>query len=113
MISGCDESSSYSCMLSLLVDPRYLLYFFYCDGLPLFSFLQYMALKLIEQYFPLLTKHLADTETPESFWLTKILLSVFLYVFKIQDCIRLWDYFLARGTVKGYLELILGVTSLI
>jgi hypothetical protein len=68
-----------------------------------------MALKLLAKNFPKLDTHLKRTETPESFWLTKILLSIFLYVLQIQDCMRLWDYFIARGSIKGYLELICGV----
>ena len=113
MISGCDESLSFSCMISLICDPRYLLFYFYCEGLPLYQLLQFMVGKLIDKHFPKLSQHLINTETPESFWLTKILLSVFLYVFKMEDCMRLWDYFLARGSVKGYLELIMGLLDLI
>ena len=57
---------------------------------------------------PDLFDHLQTSEIPESFWLAKMIFSLFLYVFPIGTCLRLWDYIIARGII-GLAELILAV----
>lgn len=67
---------------------------------------------LIKQKMPKIYLHFEKTETPSSFWLSKILLSGFVYLFGVRDCVLFWDYIFIRGTVLGYTELILGMLSL-
>ena len=57
---------------------------------------------------PDLFSHLNTMEVPESFWLSKMIFSLFLYVFPIESCLRLWDYIITRGII-GLAELILAV----
>ncbi|CAK68226.1 unnamed protein product (macronuclear) [Paramecium tetraurelia] len=37
-----------------------------------------------------------------------MILSLFIYVFKLDDCIRSWDYLMVRGMIRGIPELNLG-----
>jgi hypothetical protein len=48
-------------------------------------------------------------ETPEIFWLTKIILSLFLFSFDIPECTRIWDYFLSRGSLKTFIEITISI----
>lgn len=57
---------------------------------------------------PELFDHLKTSEIPESFWLSKMIFSLFLYVFPIETCLRFWDYIITRGII-GLAELILSV----
>jgi hypothetical protein len=43
----------------------------------------------------------------DSLWLTKMIMTAFIYNFKIEDCLRIWDYILVRGALKAFPELIL------
>ena len=36
-----------------------------------------------------------------------MILSLFTYVVKMEDCIRCWDYLMVRGMIRGIPELIL------
>jgi hypothetical protein len=38
-----------------------------------------------------------------------MLLSGFVYLFSVRDCVLFWDYILIKGTVKGFTGLILAM----
>jgi hypothetical protein len=106
MISGCDENSTFKVMMILLTSPKFLLYFIYAPDLPMLFMVQYFIKRQMQIRLPKLYVHLYEKlETPESFWVTKIILSIFLFSFDIQYCARFWDYFLARGSIKSFVEL--------
>ena len=50
------------------------------------------------------------TGVPDSFWVTKMIMTVFLGVCSIDNCLRLWDYFVGRG-LFGLVELSASLVS--
>jgi Rab-GTPase-TBC domain len=88
----------------MLIHPKYLLYFIFSDTLPLVHMLSYFTNKLLERLDPQLYNHMVQMEVPDSFWVTKMIMTLFLGVCSIENCLRLWDYFIGRG-IFGIVEL--------
>lgn len=109
MASGGNEYEAYSVFDAMLKSPKYLLNHMFSEELELLRVLEHLTNCMMKHKLSTLHKHLQDTETPDSFWLSKILLSAFVYVFHYRDCVLFWDYIIIKGTVKGYLELIIGM----
>lgn len=112
MVSGCDEQMAYNCFINLLLNSKYLLYGLYSDGLPLCMLYEDIIMQILKVKNNQVFQHIISLNVPNSFWLTKLLMSLFLYVYRLQNCLRIWDYFLARGII-GLLELILGLIHLL
>lgn len=88
----------------MLINEKNLLCFSFCNEMPLHFFMCKLLHYLIRKKFPKLKlKHVSD-----SLWISKMILSLFIYIFKIDDCIRCWDYLMVRGMIRGIPELILG-----
>lgn len=98
LVSGGDEYYSYQCLVTLLTHPKFMLYFNYDSNFQLLGFLEFITQKLLQLHLPSLYKHLyRQLNYPESFWLTKIILTLFLYNFQLQHCLRFWDYIIVEG----------------
>lgn len=79
-----------------MVNSNFMLYYVYSDGLPFLLFLEFITKKMMLKHLPVLSKYLYETiDLPNSFWLTKIFLSLFLYQFKVDHCLRFWDLILS------------------
>jgi hypothetical protein len=48
-------------------------------------------------HLPTLHKHFIELKYEHCFWLTKMILTLFLYNFKLELCLRIWDYLIAEG----------------
>ena len=72
-----------------------MIFFIYAEELPFLIFLESFLSVLLAKYLPNISKHFKIIELPNSFWITKIILSLFLYSFKLSDGLRFWDYLLA------------------
>jgi len=46
---------------------------------------------------PALYQHFFDIDLPDTYWMTKWHLSLFLYNFPIKIVRRIWDFFLTEG----------------
>ncbi|CAD8197053.1 unnamed protein product [Paramecium pentaurelia] len=98
LVSGGDEYYSYQCLITLLSHPKFMLYFNYDSNFQLLGFLEFITQKQLQIHLPQLYKHLySQLNYPESFWLTKIILTLFLYNFQLQYCLRFWDYIIVEG----------------
>ncbi|CAD8203592.1 unnamed protein product [Paramecium pentaurelia] len=103
IVSGCDEHQVFQAFMQMLINEQHLLCFAFSDDMPLHSFLTNLIHQQIKKKFPKLNlQNICD-----SFWLSKMILSLFTYVFKMEDCIRCWDYLMVRGMIRGIPELIL------
>ncbi|CAD8173503.1 unnamed protein product [Paramecium pentaurelia] len=103
IVSGCDEHQVFQAFMQMLINEQHLLCFAFSDDMPLHFFLTNLIHYQIKKKFPKL--NLSDIS--DSFWLSKMILSLFTYVFKMEDCIRCWDYLMVRGMIRGIPELIL------
>jgi hypothetical protein len=108
IVSGSDESLSYSTVLSLFLSPKHLLYFLYCENMPLHHFFCCLIHNKVDTYFPDLAANITKSKIPDSFWLTKMIMTLFIYNFKIEDSVRAWDYIIVRGALRAIPELLLG-----
>ncbi|CAD8116956.1 unnamed protein product [Paramecium sonneborni] len=98
LVSGGDEYYSFQCLVTLFAHPKFMLYFNYDSKFQLLGFLEFITQKLLLKYQPQLYKHLnSQLKFPESFWLTKIILTLFLYNLQLQYCLRIWDYIIVEG----------------
>jgi hypothetical protein len=107
-VAGGKEKESLVCLLQMLKSPKYFLYFVYVEDLPFLIFLESLIRDLITQHIPKINQHIIDIELPNSFWITKIILSLFLYSFKIGTCLRLWDFLLATN-IFGLISLVMAM----
>lgn len=98
-------------MTQLIKSPKFLLYFIYIDKLPLMHFLEKLTSDLLKKYYPKLDARFQEIELTECFWMRKIFLSLFLYSFTLNSCLRLWDYLLATS-IFGAVSLILALVEL-
>ncbi|CAD8213508.1 unnamed protein product [Paramecium octaurelia] len=104
IVSGCDEHKTFQCFMQMLTNEKHLLCFNFCHDMPMHFFFTKLIHHLIRKKFPKLNlKNVND-----SLWISKMILSLFIYVFKLDDCIRCWDYLMVRGMIRGIPELILG-----
>lgn len=90
--------------MQMLINEKHLLCFNFCNDMPLHFFFTRMIHYQIRKKFP----KLKLKDVSDSFWISKMILSLFIYVFKVDDCIRCWDYLMVRGMIRGIPELILG-----
>lgn len=111
MVSGANELETCNMLCVLFNSPFYLLNLLFKNDLPLLFILEEIILVFIKKRFPKLFNHFIQTDTPNSFWLSKILLSGFVYLFEVRESVLLWDYILIRGTIKGFTELILAMMT--
>lgn len=112
LVSGCDESLSFQAFSSLLINPKYLFYFIYCQDFKLLIMLSFYVKTLLIEMNPKLHHHFQEKEVDESFWLNKMLLSMFLSLFSIKESLRFWDYFIANGFI-GLVELVLSILDML
>ena len=75
-----------------MLDQNFLLYFMFHQDLELFQLLEYIFNQELEDSFPHLSEHLKLVQIENSFWVTKCFLTLFLYSFKLESCLRIWDY---------------------
>ena len=38
-----------------------------------------------------------------------MIISLFLYIMELKNCVRVWDYIISRGSIRALPELMLGV----
>ncbi|CAD8125825.1 unnamed protein product [Paramecium sonneborni] len=104
IVSGCDEHKTFQCFMQMLTNEKHLLCFNFCNEMPL----HYFFIKLIHYQIGKKFPKLNIRKVNDSLWISKMILSLFIYVFKLDDCIRCWDYLMVRGMIRGIPELILG-----
>lgn len=48
-------------------------------------------------------------QIPDTCWISKMIISLFLYIMDLNNCVRVWDYIISRGVVQALPELMLGM----
>ena len=70
---------------------------FYQDQFPLYHQFVYIFTELFEERYPELKAHLDEVGMMPAVWLQKWFMTLFLYSFPMNICIRVWDNLLVEG----------------
>ncbi|EAR86990.2 rab-GTPase-TBC domain protein (macronuclear) [Tetrahymena thermophila SB210] len=97
LVSGGDESSVFDCFISLSFRPEYMLVGLFENGFPLLRFLEYVFEDLFKTHLNELYLHFKDQEIVNTIWLTKWLMTLYLYSFPLSKCIRIMDYVISTN----------------
>ncbi|KAL4453137.1 hypothetical protein ABPG74_015368 [Tetrahymena malaccensis] len=97
LVSGGDESSVFDSFISLSFRPEYMLVGLFENGFPLLRFLEYLFEDLFKTHLPELHKHFKDQDILNTIWLTKWLMTLYLYSFPLNKCIRIMDYVISSN----------------
>lgn len=79
--------------------------------MPLHDLLCYYVKKHLKKHLPLLTANIKKMQIPDSFWITKMIISLFLYVMDLNNCVRVWDYIITRGAIRAMPEVIVALIA--
>jgi len=96
LINGANEAEAFWMFKILAEHPDFMLMGLYEDELPFLKFLEYLAKELLKNKLKDLMEYFEEQDIPDSFWLTKWFLTLFLYNFPPKICSRLWDYFITN-----------------
>lgn len=115
IISGFREEESFWAFLSIMtskIDEDLIkvegVGGFYSEGFPLLKVMDGLFGELLRRTLPRVKEHFAAVELSEELWLNKWLSMLFLHHLPMSHCIRVWDYFLAKGT-SGILKICVSV----
>lgn len=82
----------------MMVNHKYLLYYIYSDEMPLVKLLEFICINEIKMKIPDLFNHIyIKLEVQNAMWITKLIMTLFLYNFHINNVCRFWDYLLATS----------------
>ncbi|CAD8181441.1 unnamed protein product [Paramecium octaurelia] len=112
MVSGAKEQQTVCVFGELLDSSFYMFNLLFKEDLPLLFIIEEIIMKLMQKQLPKVYNHFMACNISPSIWVSKILLSGFVYLFDLLDCVLLWDYIFIKGTVLGYTDLILAMVTI-
>ncbi|KAL4455494.1 hypothetical protein ABPG74_012646 [Tetrahymena malaccensis] len=96
MINGSKEDEAFWMFKVLAEHPDFMLMGLYENELPLLKFLEFVAKQILKEQCKELMDFFEQNDIPDSFWLTKWILTLFLYNFPVKICSRFWDYIITN-----------------
>ncbi|KAL4502978.1 hypothetical protein ABPG72_014207 [Tetrahymena utriculariae] len=96
MINGSQENEAFWMFKVLAEHPDFMLMGLYENDLPLLKFLEFVAKQILQEQCKELLNFFEQNDIPDSFWLTKWILTLFLYNFPVKICSRFWDYIITN-----------------
>ncbi|CAD8176716.1 unnamed protein product [Paramecium pentaurelia] len=112
MVSGVKEQETVCVFAELLDSSFYMFNLLFKDDLPLLFIMEEIIMNLIQVKLPKVYDHFINYNISPSIWISKILLSGFVYLFDLLDCVLFWDYIFIKGTVLGYTNLIMAMVTI-
>ncbi|CAK86518.1 unnamed protein product (macronuclear) [Paramecium tetraurelia] len=112
MVSGVQEKETVCVFAELLDSSFYMFNLLFQDDLPLLFIMEEIIMKLIQVRLPKVYDHFIQCNISPSIWISKILLSGFVYLFDLLDCVLFWDYIFIKGSVLGYTDLIISMVTI-
>ncbi|CAD8053391.1 unnamed protein product [Paramecium sonneborni] len=98
IINNKNVTQSLQFLAQIMTNPKFLIYYLYSDEMPLLKLLEYICQQEIKFKIPDLYNHIYNKlEVSNAFWLTKIIMTLFLYNFHINNVCRFWDFILATN----------------
>jgi len=108
MVSGGDESGAFQSFISLAFRKEFLLVGMYETGFPLLRLLELVFDELFRDNLPKLFKHFKTHDVSNTTWLTKWLMTLYLYSFPLPACVRIVD-FMISSNVFALVKVAVGV----
>lgn len=96
-VSGGDEVGSFQSFLSLSFHSEFMMIGIFEAGLPLVRFLEVLFQYVFEKTLPALKKHFDAEGVQPQLYLSKWLMTLYLYNFPLKTCLRIIDYFLSSN----------------
>lgn len=97
LVSGGDEAGSFSSFISLSFRKEFLLVGLYENGFPLLRLLELIFDEIFREHLPNLFKYFKAQEVINQTWLTKWLMTLYLYSFPLPSCVRIVDYMISSN----------------
>lgn len=95
LVSGADESSVFDSFISLSFRPEFMLVGLFETGFPLLRFLEFVFEDIFKNRLPKLHEHFKEQEIINTAWITKWLMTLYLYSFPLSKSIRIMDYMIS------------------
>ncbi|CAD8097719.1 unnamed protein product [Paramecium sonneborni] len=112
LVSGAREQETVCVFAELLDSPFYMFNLLFKEDLPLLFIMEEIIMNLMQIKLPKVYEHFNNCNIQPSIWISKILLSGFVYLFDYLDCVLFWDYIFIKGTVLGYTNLIIAMITI-
>lgn len=112
LVSGGQEIETFWMFVNLIRNSDFQMSGFYENGFPLLKLYSHMFFKLLEKRNKKLFIHLKNADLPESVWLTKWLLTGFVYTNPLEIAVRFWDYIVASKSLFSMINISLGVSKI-
>ncbi|CAD8059454.1 unnamed protein product [Paramecium sonneborni] len=98
IINNKSVDQSLQFLAQMMVNPKFMLYYIYTDKMPLVKLLEFICINEIKLKFPDLYNHIFNKlEVDNAIWITKLIMTLFLYNFHINNVCRFWDFLLATS----------------
>jgi hypothetical protein len=108
LVSGGDEIEVFWSFITLVRRSKYLMIGLFDREMPLLRFIEYVTEEYLVEKLPRVINKFRELEVPNSFWMTKWYMTLFLYNFPVNICLRIWDFFLVEG-IFGIVALIVPI----
>ncbi|CAD8135407.1 unnamed protein product [Paramecium pentaurelia] len=98
IINNKNVIQSLQFLAQIMLNPKFLIYYLFSEEMPLLKLLEFICQQEIKFKIPDLHNHIyIKLEVSNAFWLTKIIMTMFLYNFHINNVCRFWDFILATN----------------
>ena len=96
LINGGDELEAFWMFVALARNTDFLMMGFFEKNFPLLDLYIYVFYELLNREMPQLCLHMKSLAMPDSMWITKWILTVFLYSLPANKVVRIWDYIISE-----------------
>ncbi|CAD8044667.1 unnamed protein product [Paramecium primaurelia] len=98
IINNKNITQSLQFLAQMMINPKFLVYYLYLEEMPLLKLLEFICQQEIKFKLHDLHNHIyIKLQVQNAFWLTKIIMTLFLYNFHINNVCRLWDFIIATN----------------
>lgn len=111
LINGGNELEAFWMFVALARHPDFLIIGFFETNFPLLDFYIFIFYELFSQEMPLLHQHVKSLAIPDSLWITKWILTLFLYSLPAKKVVRIWDFIMGEE-LFGVLKVALAVLKI-
>ena len=87
------------------------MYYSFSTDMPLMYLINQLVHDSLAIHIPHVQKRLQDKRIPDSLWIGKMTMTLFLDCIQMTEALRLWDYIITRGALLAIPELITGIVK--
>lgn len=108
LVSGGDEIDTFWAFLQLVKRSKFLMIGLFTEDMQLLKFMEYLTEQFVKKEMPKFYNKFKELEVPNSFWMTKWYMTLYLYNFPVNICLRIWDFFISEG-IFGLISIIVPI----